>query len=111
MPDPDAVTPFYEKLFGWKRERAMDMGEAGPYWLFKLGDENVAGMMRQPPETPVPNWLPYIGVDDTDAATGRARELGATVTVQPQDVPGTGRFSAIVDPTGAAVALLTAEPM
>jgi uncharacterized protein len=110
VPDPDAVTPFYEQVFGWQRDAAVDMG-TGMYYIFKRGEEQTAGMMAMPPGVPVPNWLPYIAVDNVDAATAHAVELGGTAMMGPTDVPNTGRFSVIVDPTGAAVALFTAAPM
>jgi hypothetical protein len=111
VPDPAGVTPFYERLFGWKQDQNMEMGEAGTYHLFRRGEAMAAGMMQLPPEVPMAHWLPYIAVDDVDASTARAVELGATQMVAPNDVPGTGRFSVILDPTGAAVALFTAAPM
>jgi predicted enzyme related to lactoylglutathione lyase len=111
VPDPEAVMPFYEDLFGWQRSVGAEMGELGTYWLLKRGEQNVAGLMRQPPQVPVPNWQPYIAVDDVDEATARAEALGATVMVPPEDVPGTGRFSILKDPVGAVVALFTAAPM
>jgi hypothetical protein len=110
-PDPDAVTPFYEKVFGWKRGAGQDMGEMGTYWMFMRGETAAAGLMKLPPQVPVANWLPYMAVDDVDAATSRAVELGATVMAGVQNVPGTGKFSILTDPTGAAIALFTAEPM
>ena len=50
-------------------------------------------------------WQTYIGTDDVDAATEKARGLGATVYVEPTDIPTIGRFSVIADPTGASVGL------
>lgn len=111
VPDPEAVKPFYQDIAGWAAPEGMDMGEMGTYWLFKRGGENVAGLMARPPHVPVSNWTPYIAVDDVDASTARATELGATVMVPPQDVPGTGRFSILQDPVGAVIALFTAAPM
>jgi predicted enzyme related to lactoylglutathione lyase len=111
VPDPDAVTPFYEALFGWTRTVGTEMGAMGTYWMFQRGEGQAGGMMKMPPMVPVPNWLPYIAVDDVDASTAKATQLGATVLTPAQDVPGTGRFSVIQDPVGAAVALFTAEPM
>jgi predicted enzyme related to lactoylglutathione lyase len=52
-----------------------------------------------------PHWLAYLGTDDVDASTARAKELGATVFVEPADIPGVGRFSVLQDPAGATFAL------
>jgi predicted enzyme related to lactoylglutathione lyase len=54
---------------------------------------------------PGPNWLVYIGADDIDATTARAKELGATVYVEPADIPNVGRFSVLQDPAGAVFGL------
>jgi uncharacterized protein len=44
-------------------------------------------------------------VDDVDAATERAKQLGGKVSVEPSSIANLGRCSVIVDPTGAAIAL------
>jgi uncharacterized protein len=111
VPDPVAVKPFYEQVFGWRQDQDMDMGQDGTYHLFRRGEAMAAGMMKLPPDVPMAHWLPYIAVDAVDSATARAVGLGATQLVAPNDVPGTGRFSVIRDPAGAVVALFTAAPM
>jgi predicted enzyme related to lactoylglutathione lyase len=55
--------------------------------------------------TPGAHWLAYLTVDDVDAATEQAQELGANVVFSPEDIEGVGRFSVITDPTGAAIGL------
>ena len=50
-----------------------------------------------------PSWLGYVGVDDVDAATAKAKGLGATVYVEPRDIPNVGRFSVIADPQMAVI--------
>jgi predicted enzyme related to lactoylglutathione lyase len=49
-------------------------------------------------------WVPYVQVDDVDAATARAAELGATVLHEAMQGPA-GRFSTIRDTGGAPIAL------
>ncbi len=51
-------------------------------------------------------WTFYIAVEDTDALVAKAAELGAKVIVPPTDIPDTGRFSILIDPQGAALAVL-----
>jgi predicted enzyme related to lactoylglutathione lyase len=57
-----------------------------------------------------PHWLPYVAVDDADAAIARARRLAATICVEPEDIPGVGRFGVLQDPTGAALAIIKPLP-
>jgi uncharacterized protein len=54
---------------------------------------------------PVAAWLSYIAVDDTDAATAKAQELGASVMLEPTTMENVGRFSVLADPTGAVFGL------
>ncbi len=102
--DPEAAGEFYSKLFGWDLE-SNEMGELGMYHMFKRGEEFAGGMMKMPEGQPMPYWLPYISVESVDASTVKAGELGAQVLVEPMDIPGIGRFSVLLDPAGAVVAL------
>ena len=91
---------FYGGLFGWD---FVDMGDTG-YTICRLDGQDVAGIHQHAAEEGV-GWSSYIAVDDVDAATARAKELEATATVDPTDVPGTAMTSAIRDPSGADVSL------
>jgi predicted enzyme related to lactoylglutathione lyase len=64
--------------------------------------------MPRPKEMPaeVPDhWLVYFGTEDVDAQAKQATEKGATIIVQPTEIPGTGRFAVLLDPQGAVFAL------
>jgi len=103
--DPAQARTFYGELFGW-RVKEVPMGEMGVYTLFHAGEKEVAGAMKMPPEASAPpHWLPYVAVEDVDAAAQRAGELGARVYVEPKDIPEVGRFAVLADPTGAPFAL------
>ena len=102
---PEAAAPFYERILGWTH-RSQDMGPFGLYHLFARAGQDVAGMLTMPEGAPGrPQWLPYLHVEDVDASSARASELGGTIYVQPTDVPDVGRFAVIADPTGASLAL------
>lgn len=103
--DPQAAKSFYGEVFGWSA-RDQDMGGM-TYTIFqRAGDTDVAGCMQleEGMQAP-PHWLVYIGTDDIDATTARAKELGATVHVEPADIPNIGRFSILQDPAGAVFGL------
>jgi predicted enzyme related to lactoylglutathione lyase len=55
------------------------------------------------PDTPSA-WMPYVLVDDIDAATAKAEKLGAKICKGVTDV-GMGRLSIFEDPTGAILGL------
>jgi uncharacterized protein len=99
--DLAAAVPFYEALTGWT---AAEM--PGGMVVFNQGDIPRASAMTLPAEAQMPsNWLSYVAVDDADASTARATELGATCHHEPQTIPGMGRFSVLSDPAGAVFAV------
>jgi predicted enzyme related to lactoylglutathione lyase len=49
-------------------------------------------------------WIPFVAVDDVDAATQRAVSLGAALVREKSRGPA-GEFSVVRDPGGAALAL------
>ncbi|MBK7398488.1 MAG: glyoxalase [Myxococcales bacterium] len=49
-------------------------------------------------------WIPFVTVDDVDAATKRALALGASLVSDKRPGPA-GEFSVVRDPGGAALAL------
>lgn len=110
--DVEAAKRFYSEVVGWET-RDMEMGPNGVYTLFSLGGADRAGCMPRPEnaEAMPPNWLTYLGTGDVDGTTAKAKELGATILMEPFDVMTVGRLSIIGDPTGAVVGLFqpTAE--
>jgi predicted enzyme related to lactoylglutathione lyase len=95
---------FYSKLFTWKLQD-MPMPGGGSYTMIDVGGGTGGGMMvNQAPGTP-PHWMSYVGVDDINAATRKAKDLGAKVVVDVTEVGQYGTMSVITDPTGATLAL------
>lgn len=100
----DKAKSFYSTMFDWKITD-MDMGGT-TYSTFKPDNNGPGGgMMKQPMPGAPSAWLPYIAVDDVKAATKKAKDLGAKVAVDVQEVPNMGWFSIISDPAGANVGL------
>jgi hypothetical protein len=98
-------------VVGWTSQ---DMPMPGmTYTLFMLGDAQMAGMMAQPEDVrkmgAPPAWTGYVAVDDVDASAAKARQDGATLYVEPQDIPNVGRFAVAGDPQGAVFALFKAN--
>jgi len=105
--DGGKARTFYTDILGWGTED-MDMGSA-TYTVITNGEDKLGGFPPMVAETP--RWLPYITVDDVDARTAKARDLGATVVSEPTTIPGVGRMATIADPVGGVVALITYESM
>jgi predicted enzyme related to lactoylglutathione lyase len=110
---PSAAKTFYQSVFGWGvRDVPMDgftytvvrpsggadgTDQGG---IMGLSDEMLGAGIK-------PHWQPYFEVSDCDAAVAKAAERGATVAMQPEDVPGVGRLAQLIDPFGAPFALIT----
>jgi predicted enzyme related to lactoylglutathione lyase len=105
--DPDGAKRFYGELFGWE---AVDMPipEGGAYTMLRLDGDNVAALYELSAEMreqgAPPNWTSYVTVYDVEATVAKARELGATILMDPFDVMEAGRMTLFQDPTGAVLA-------
>lgn len=100
---------FYANVFGWTREPFPE--SPVEYTIFKNDDRGNGGMYKITPEMgPIPpHWLVYFAVDDCDASVQRASSLGAKVMKPADDIPGIGRFAILIDPQGAAFAIIKLE--
>jgi predicted enzyme related to lactoylglutathione lyase len=105
--DVDGALRFYSDLFGWTADGAMDMGPAGKYQLYKLGNTQLGGIYLKPKEMPgPPRWLYYIRVADLESAIGQVKAKGGQVLMGPHEVPGGDRIAVGLDPQGASFALV-----
>jgi predicted enzyme related to lactoylglutathione lyase len=110
-PDRLAATGFYHAALGWDYQDFPTPG--GVYSLaYPAGDvdRTHGGLMEVAADAMPARWQPYIGVDDCDASAVKAVELGATVLMQPFDVPDVGRIAMFADPVGARLAIIKALP-
>ena len=98
---------FYGDMFGWSFDD-QDMGPAGIYSTF-APDSGPRGGMYSMPGNP-PGWLAYIGVDDIDESTEKAKGLGATVVRDVTEIPHVGWMTIMQDPGGATIAIFEAMP-
>ena len=104
-PSPDDAAPFYKALFGWKLEKAEH--DSSGYLHIKNGEHYIGGIPPaeyRNPNAP-PHWLVYFHVDDADAATAKAQQLGARILMPATTLENVGRWSVIADPQGAVLAL------
>ena len=105
--DVAAVTPFYQKVFGWGVKT--NDSPQGSYTEWQVNDRSIAGAMggQLPPGVP-PNWVTYFTVADADAAVSKIKELGGNVLMGPTDIE-IGRFAVVADPQGAAFAVIAVK--
>jgi len=90
---------FYEGLLARRFEAIGTSGS--PYLTMDLG--GVGGGVVEC-GTSRPLWLPYVDVEDVEAATALARELGAMVLLEPREGPA-GWRSVVADPAGGEIGL------
>ena len=105
--DGKAAWNFYSKLFGWTKDRDLDMGQYGIYRIFATGGDAVGAVMTKMPDTPTPHWLYYFEVDAIDAAAARATGAGGKIVMGPHQVPTNQWIIQCTDPQGAAFAMVS----
>ncbi len=98
--DPARAREFYTALVGWSYNE-VDMGSS-KYPMIHAAGEDHGGIVSAPAGLPS-HWVCYVTVEDVDAAAAKAAELGGRVPEKGRDIPGVGRFAAIVSPGGAAI--------
>ena len=91
---------FYTALLGWEVTTTHAGGLT--YRTLEMGGGVGGGVVEQ--ELVVPEWLPYVEVEDVAAATSRARRLGAQVEIEVREGPA-GWRTVLRAPSGARVAL------
>lgn len=106
--DLSAAKSFYRDLFDWTLSD-VPMGPEQSYTMIGVGEGTGGGMMKHPVPGAPSAWLAYVRVDDIQAATDKARSLGAKVMREPMEVMQAGWLSIIIDPTGAALGLWQAK--
>ena len=100
--DVEKAKSFYSQMFDWKMED-MQMGPSDTYTVIKAGEGTGGGLLKNPMPGVPSFWLAYVLVDDINAATEKARSLGAKIVKDSVEVPNMGWLTIIGDPTGAAL--------
>ncbi|GAA2622689.1 VOC family protein [Streptomyces axinellae] len=117
--DAAAAKDFYRSVFSWTyQDMPMDAGLT--YTIVSSlgggvgGDSSQGGIMQLPQENleagSGSEWHPYFGVADCDATFEAATRGGAQTLIPPNDVPGVGRIAMVLDPAGAAFAIIKGDP-
>jgi uncharacterized protein len=98
--DLASASAFYSQLLGW-RETQLDTAW-GCYHALDLGGQPGGGIVECGARQAV--WLPYVAVDRIEEATDRARQLGASVMLEPREGPA-GWRSVIATSEAGEIAL------
>ncbi|MEE4173393.1 MAG: VOC family protein [Xanthomonadales bacterium] len=110
--DVEAAETFYGDLLGWQFEKTTRPG-GGPYTLILTASGQVVGGMLEVDDPgngqDFSRWLGYYAVPDVDAATDSVVRSGGEVILAPREIGDVARASAVLDPDGAVVGLLTSR--
>jgi predicted enzyme related to lactoylglutathione lyase len=99
VPDTEAATAFYGKLFGWSTQPGIEGGSGWNYTELLLIDRLV-GPVYQVPERVPAHWRTTVEVADVDRVAEVATEAGGRVALDPIKL-SIGRYAQLVDPYGA----------
>jgi predicted enzyme related to lactoylglutathione lyase len=106
VPDPAAVLPFYEGLFGWTFENVMPEGSGGVYDIGRIRGRDAAAIGGIPDGAPPRAvWSTYVAVTSADEAVAKVRDAGGAVMMDAFDVMDAGRMAVVADPEGAVFAV------
>jgi uncharacterized protein len=94
----------YGELCGWRSEQVDT--QSGPYLALGLGETFAGGIVECGTRRPM--WLPYVQVSEIDVAAARARDLGATVLLEPREGPA-GWRAVVSVPAGGEIAFWQAK--
>lgn len=97
--DVEGAKQFYGKIFDWKFQDFPEMKWTG----IGVG-KGVGGGMgpKNMPGQPTA-WTAYVEVADVSSTMAKARDAGATVYVERQEIPGMGVLGVFADPQGAVI--------
>jgi hypothetical protein len=110
--DPERCKAFFAELLGWAYQDIQGPARDGSCVIWTADNRVVGflfGMKGKEQRGVPPHWMPYIRVDNVDAACAEVDRLGGRVATPPFAIPGLGRAAVICDPVGATVALMEAE--
>ena len=107
-PDPAGAVKFYSGLFGWKTKPESGV-ETAQYIEWINGQTHIGGLMPMRGDEwkgVPPHWMLYVSVADCDERAAKAKQLGATVSIPPFDIPNVGRIAILSDAQGAFFSLV-----
>lgn len=105
-PDTAAAQVFYGAVFGWTFSAIPDAPPG--FATFDGPDGLPLGNIDNGDGKSPPQWRPFFGVTDADAAAAAMTGAGGTVVDEPTDTPW-GRMAVLADPAGATFVVMTAS--
>ena len=104
--DVGKAMDFYSRLFGW--EFKMETCSGVNYPVIDPGLEPKGGFLAKSEPSMPSAWMPYVKVDDLEAALARALARGAVTVVERMTIDQ-GEIAVYADPHGAHLGLFQAK--
>ena len=99
--DLERAKRFYTAVAGWEFG---EMEGFPDYWYFRTSEEQGGGLGTRG-ESVSTVVRAYINVNSLEDAVAAAEANGGSVVTPPTDVPGQGRFAAVIDSEGSEIGL------
>ena len=101
--DPDKLTAFYAKLFGWRVNADNPMG----YRMVDTGSERgINGGVWPIGSEGHPLVQLFVEVNDVAACVAQAEQLGGQVLIPPQVLPDGDELAIVLDTEGLSLGLM-----
>ena len=102
---PEAQTRFYKGIADYTVAQNDASGVNNDFFL-KTNGVVRAGVLEVPDKDILPNWLPYVRVNNIVDSVVKTTQLGGTVILEPSMNLFNGKLAVILDPTGAALGII-----
>lgn len=102
--EPDALASFYASVFNWDLR-----GDSSHRSFTDASGEMIGAFVRDLPANATPGVLPYISVDDVDAALERLTAEGAEIVTPAYDEGGL-KVATFRDPQGNVMGIWWMPP-
>jgi len=103
--DPLSTARFYQGIADYTIEDDTRSPEVNDYFLHSKGFAR-AGAVPLPATDILPNWLPYIRVEDILMSTMKVTQLGGSTIIEPNPTLFGGKLAIVADPTGAVFGIV-----
>ncbi|HEX5071972.1 MAG TPA: VOC family protein [Gemmatimonadaceae bacterium] len=102
--DPDTLTAFYAKLFGWRVDADNPMG----YRMVDTGSDRgiSGGVWPIGPTDGHPLVQLFVEVDDVAASVMKVEQLGGRIVIPPQTLPDGDRLAIVLDTEGLSLGVM-----
>ena len=101
--DPDKLTAFYGKLFGWRVNADNAMG----YRMVDTGsDRGIKGGVWPIGDEGQPLVQLFVEVDDVPTSAAQAEQLGGQIIIPPQVLPDGDEMAIVMDTEGLSFGLV-----